>query len=328
MRKRFGLIGAAGFVAPRHMAAIAELGHELAAILDPHDAVGVIDRHAPEADYFREFERFDRHVDKCRRQGRPLDYMSICSPNYLHDSHIRFALRSGLDVICEKPTVLNPWNLDALAGIEAETGRRVSTILQLRLNPNVVALRQRLAAAPGDRRHRVELTYVTGRGHWYDHSWKGDVDKSGGIITNIGIHFFDLLIHLFGPVTGWRLQANGPRRAAGTLDLATADVRWLLSINLADLPAEMPAGATTFRMLDIDGEQLEFSKLFTDLHTESYRRILAGASFGLDEARASIELASTMRRAAPDASGDWQPSVVRTNQASSVGSRRAADRQP
>lgn len=300
-QRRFGLIGAAGFVAPRHMAAIQELGHELVAILDPHDAVGVIDRFAPDADYFREFERFDRHVDKLRREGRALDYMSVCSPNYLHDSHIRFALRAGLDVICEKPTVLNPWNLDALEAIERETGRRVNTILQLRLHPNVAALRDRLAGAPEGTRHRVDLAYITGRGHWYDHSWKGDVLKSGGIITNIGIHFFDLLVHLFGPVRAWSLTLNGPRRAAGVMDLERADVRWLLSINMGDLPPGTPSGVTTYRLLEVDGEQLEFSKLFTDLHTESYRCILKGAGFGLGEARASVELAASMRHAAATA---------------------------
>ncbi len=299
MGKRFGLIGAAGFVAPRHMRAISELGHELVAILDPHDAVGVIDQFAPEAEFFREFERFDRHVDKLRRQGRRLDYMSICSPNYLHDSHIRFALRAGLDVVCEKPTVLNPWNIDALADIEAETGHRVDTILQLRLHPNVQALRETVMAAPPDGRHRVTLNYVTGRGQWYDRSWKGDVEKSGGILTNIGIHLFDLLIHLFGPVRDWRVDTNAARRAAGALTLARADVDWLLSIDLADLPAQTPAGQTTYRCLDVDGTQLEFSKLFTDLHTESYRRILAGEGFRLDAVRPSIELVAAMRHA-PD----------------------------
>lgn len=296
---RFGLIGAAGFVAPRHLRAIKDVGGELAAALDPSDSVGVIDSYFPDARFFVEFERFDRHVDKLRRKGEKLDYVSICSPNYLHDSHVRFALRSDADAICEKPLVLNPWNIDGLAEMEQATGRRVNTILQLRLHPAIIALRERLAESPG-RKHEIDLTYIASRGRWYGVSWKGDEKRSGGVATNIGVHFFDMLLHLFGPVGRNVVHLSEPERAAGYIEFERAQARWFLSIDRDDLPPETPEGQTTYRSIKLDGEEIEFSGGFTDLHTESYRRILAGEGFPLEAARPSIELVSDIRARAPE----------------------------
>lgn len=373
--KRFALIGAAGYIAPRHMKAIAETGNELVAAYDPNDSVGVIDSYFPKADFFTEFERFDRHIEKLRRGGNPVDYVSICSPNYLHDAHIRFALRSGAHAICEKPIVLNPWNVDALAEIEAETGLRVYTILQLRLHPAIQALKQRYADYMGDPLD-VDLTYITSRGSWYHHSWKGDTSKSGGIATNIGVHFFDMLAWVFGggleegrikkeeegwekekekeeevgrmkgedikkfkvainrweneggsiaPRPGYMLREEDLRDAgssgtgspqipgrdrgwdvtvdrlerdvaSGTLHLPKARVRWMLSINADHLPDEQKAkGQRTYRSIRVEGQEVEFSEGFTDLHTASYNDILAGHGFGLNDARTSIEIVHAIR---------------------------------
>jgi UDP-N-acetyl-2-amino-2-deoxyglucuronate dehydrogenase len=294
--KSFALIGAAGYIAPRHMRAIKTVGGDLKVAFDPKDSVGVIDSHFPDARFFVEFERFDRYIDKARRSGEKIDYVSICSPNYLHDAHTRFALRSDADAICEKPLVLNPWNLDGLIEMSESTGRNVYTILQLRLHPTIQALRQRIAEEP-DRIHDLDLTYITSRGRWYHVSWKGDADKAGGIATNIGIHFFDMLIHVFGPVKSSVLHMRTPERAAGLLELGRARIRWFLSISSDDLPAQRREGQTTWRSILLDGNEIEFSEGFTDLHTESYAGILAGRGFGIEETRPSIELASQLRKA-------------------------------
>src|SRR6185369_3364778 len=258
--KKFALIGAAGFIAPRHMAAIQATGHRLVAALDPSVSVGVIDSYFPDSAFFVEFERFDRHVDKLRREGRgeKVDYVSICSPNYLHDAHIRFALRSDADAICEKPLVLNPWNIDGLAEMEASSGHRVNTILQLRLHPAIIALRDRVAAEPaGGRKHEVDLTYVTSRGQWYLYSWKGDEKKSGGIATNIGVHFFDMLHFVFGRLQDSRVHLNELTRASGFLEYERARVRWFLSVEIDDLP-EVPraGGQRTYRSISVDGNEV------------------------------------------------------------------------
>lgn len=294
--KNFALIGAAGFIAPRHLKAIKETGNNLVAAMDKFDSVGIIDSYFPHADFFTEFERFDRHIDKLRRQGTPLDYVSICSPNYLHDSHIRFALRHHADAICEKPLVLNPWNVEALADIEKETGRRVYTILQLRLHPAIITLRNQVLATPKDKIFDVDLTYITSRGKWYHHSWKGEESKSGGIATNIGIHFFDMLLWIFGSLKSLKIEKYETDHAAGFLDLQRARVKWFLSINENHLPdAVKEQGKRTFRSLKMDGSEIEFSEGFTDLHTTSYQEIVKGKGFGLLEARPSIELAYRIR---------------------------------
>lgn len=295
---RFGLIGAAGFVAPRHMRAIKETGNDLVCAVDPKDSVGVLDSFFPQAHFFVEFERFDRHAEKLRRRGEGLDYVSICSPNYLHDAHIRFALRTGAHAICEKPLVLNPWNLDALAEIEAEEGRRIYTILQLRLHPTILALRERVRAAPEGCVFDVDLAYVASRGRWYDASWKGSLEKAGGIATNIGVHFFDMLAWIFGPVRENRVHLLSAREGAGYLLLERARVRWFLSIDEADLPVgAREAGKRTFRSITIAGEELEFSEGFTDLHTASYHQILNGGGYSVADARPSIEIVQAIREA-------------------------------
>jgi UDP-N-acetyl-2-amino-2-deoxyglucuronate dehydrogenase len=305
----FALVGAAGFVAPRHMRAIKMIGGELKVALDPNDSVGVIDSHFPDAHFFTEFERFDRHVDKLHRRGKGVDYVSICSPNYLHDAHVRFALRSGANVICEKPLVLNPWNLDGLSEIEQSTGRIVSTILQLRLHPAIKALKERVERS--NHRHRVELTYITSRGRWYHSSWKGDESKSGGVATNIGVHFFDMLGYLFGPAICSVAHLRTPVRAAGFLECDKADISWFLSINNADLPASVTSQEkSTYRSMLLDGEEIEFSDGFTDLHTRSYEEIVAGRGFGLDEARSSIEITSAFRSAKIDPSAGEPHAMV------------------
>ena len=290
----FALIGAAGYVAPRHMRAIKEIGGELVVAFDPNDSVGVIDSYFPDAHFFVEFERFDRHIDKLRRRGQRIDYVSICSPNYLHDAHCRFALRSNADAICEKPLVLNPWNIDGLAEIERDTGRRIATILQLRLHPAVVALKERIAASPKNE-FAVDLTYIAPRGRWYHTSWKGDEAKSGGIATNIGVHFFDMLIHLFGPVEVSIAHMRERDRAAGYLECGRAKVRWFLSIDRCDIPEQAGDGRSTYRSITIDGEEVEFSDGFADLHTRSYEEILAGRGFGLDEVRPAVAMVSDFR---------------------------------
>lgn len=293
--KLFALIGAAGFVAPRHLRAIKDTGGHLTAALDRSDSVGVIDSHFPDAHFFTEFERFDRFVDLQRRRGAPLDYVSICSPNYLHDSHVRFALRSHADAICEKPLVLNPHNIDGLVELEKDTGRRVNTILQLRLHPAIVALKNKIAAEPAGKIHDVELTYITSRGLWYYTSWKGDVEKSGGIATNIGVHFYDMLSFLFGDLRENVVHHRAPDCAAGYLEYDKARVRWFLSINVRDVPASVAQKQRTFRSITVDGAEIEFSEGFTDLHLASYREILAGRGFRLDEVRPSIETVAAIR---------------------------------
>lgn len=307
--KSFGLIGAAGYIAPRHMKAIRDTNNDLVAALDPSDSVGIIDSFFPEASFFTEFERFDRHIDKLRRKGAGLDYVAICSPNYLHDAHIRFALRSGADAICEKPLVLNPWNIDGLAEIERETGKRLYNILQLRLHPAIVALREKIAAAPADQVFDVDLTYLTSRGKWYDISWKGDLTKSGGIATNIGVHFFDMLGWVFGPQQDSVVHLHKADVAAGMLTYRQARVRWFLSINADYLPPDAKtSGKRTYRSITIAGEELEFSEGFTDLHTDSYRHILSGGGFGLEEARACIETVHQIRKITPKGlSGEYHP---------------------
>lgn len=294
--KNFALIGAAGFIASRHFKAIKETGNNLVAALDKHDNVGILDSYFPNADFFTEFERFDRHLDKLKRKGEKVDYISICSPNYLHDSHIRFALRSGANAICEKPLVLNPWNLDALKEIENETGKRVFTILQLRLHPTIIALRERILSGPKDKKYDINLDYITSRGNWYQTSWKGDNAKSGGIATNIGIHFFDMLIWIFGPVLSIKVSLLNADSASGFLELERARVNWFLSISYDQLPEEIKkAGKRTHRSLRMEGEEIEFSEGFTDLHTKSYDGILAGEGFGIKEATPSIELVYKIR---------------------------------
>jgi UDP-N-acetyl-2-amino-2-deoxyglucuronate dehydrogenase len=308
MIKRFGLIGAAGYIAPRHLRAIHETGNQLVAALDPSDSVGIIDSYFPEADFFTEFERFDRHIDKLRRKGSGLDYVSICSPNYLHDAHIRFALRNGADAVCEKPIVLNPWNLDALQEIERETGRRVFTIHQLRLHPSLINLRNRIHARPGST-HDVDVTYITSRGRWYQFSWKGDVEKSGGVATNIGLHFFDVLTWVFGTIAESVVHVSRRDCAAGFMRLERARVRWFLSVNAGHLPEpQKQRGRRTYRSITVDGEEVEFSEGFGDLHTESYRQILAGNGFGLDIARQAVQTVYEIRRApVGEVRGDCHP---------------------
>lgn len=294
--KRFALIGAAGYVAPRHMKAIKESGSELVAALDPNDSVGVLDSYFPDADFFVEFERFDRHVDLLRRDNTPVDYISICSPNYLHDSHIRFALRSGAHAICEKPLVLNPWNLDALAELESESDRRIYSILQLRLHPSILELKRKADRLGASEKVDVELTYITSRGHWYYVSWKGDLQKSGGIATNIGVHFFDMLSFVFGPIENAELHKTSASKMAGFIELEKARVKWFLSIDAADLPdAAARAGKTTYRSILIDQTELEFSSGFADLHTESYREVLAGNGYGIEDTRSAVEVVSRLR---------------------------------
>jgi UDP-N-acetyl-2-amino-2-deoxyglucuronate dehydrogenase len=300
MKPNFALIGAAGYVAPRHLKAIAESGGRLLAATDPHDSVGVLDRYFRDVRFFPEIERFDRHLEKLRRGPAEdrIDYVSICSPNYLHDAHVRLALRLGANAICEKPLVIKPWNLDQLARVEEESDGRVSTVLQLRVHPALVALKERLDAAGADGRHEVVLTYVTGRGSWYDNSWKGMEERSGGIAMNIGVHFFDLLGWFFGDPARVEVHLREPRRMSGYLELERAEVRWFLSVDFGDLPEEArAAGSTTHRSITIDGEEVDFTAGFTDLHTLVYERTLAGESFGVEDARPSIELVHRIREA-------------------------------
>lgn len=300
MSKDFALIGAAGYIAPRHMKAIRETGNNLIASVDRNDSVGIIDSYFPNSAFFTEFERFDRHIDKLNRAGNPVDYVSVCTPNYLHDAHIRFGLRTGADVICEKPLVLNPWNVEALEAIEKESGHKINNILQLRLHPSLIALREKVAQQPA-KRYQVDLTYITSRGSWYYASWKGESAKSGGIATNIGIHFFDMLHWIFGSLKGNRVSIRTHDRASGILEFERADVRWFLSINSETLPEEIrQKGQTTFRSITVDQEEIEFSGGFTDLHTRSYEEVLKGKGFGLEEARCSIEMVHEIRHMEPE----------------------------
>jgi len=312
--KKFALIGAAGYIAPRHMRAIKETSNQLVAALDKNDSVGIIDSYFPDASFFTEFERFDRYLEKQRREnGNKVDYVSICSPNYLHDAHIRFALRVGADAICEKPIVLNPWNLDGLQEIANESSRNIYTILQLRLHPSIQALKQNISRAPLDRKHEIDLTYITSRGRWYMVSWKGNVEKSGGVATNIGVHFFDMLQWIFGEVKSNIVHVDEPTKAAGFLELKNARIRWFLSLDRDDLPHQPEEGKpATYRSIMIDGEEVEFSGGFTDLHTRSYEQILAGRGFKLWETKPSIEIVSNIRRSkAIGLQGDYHPMLKR-----------------
>jgi UDP-N-acetyl-2-amino-2-deoxyglucuronate dehydrogenase len=313
--KHFALIGAAGYIAVRHLKAIKDTGNILVAALDKSDSVGILDSYFPSADFFIEYERFDRHIDKLRRQGTKIDYVSICSPNYLHDSHMRFALRSNADAICEKPLVLNPWNIDALKIIEQETGKRVYTILQLRLHPAILALKKKIEDGPKDKIYDIDLTYITSRGHWYMTSWKSDIQKSGGIATNIGVHFFDMISWIFGQPKENIVHLSHPDKAAGYLLLERARVRWFLSIDSNDIPKEISQkGSRTFRSIKIDNNELEFSEGFAELHTQSYTGILAGCGFGLDDSMPSIEMVYNIRNAQPvGLKGEFHPILKNTN---------------
>jgi len=305
--KNFALTGVAGYIAPRHLQAIKDTGNRLEAAVDPHDSVGILDRFFPHASYFTEFERFDRHVEKLRRgpEENRIHYMSICTPNHLHDAHIRFALRIGAHAICEKPLVLKPWNLDALEEMEQELGGKVSTILQLRVHPALIALRQSLASGNGRRKHEVCLTYVTSRGPWYQYSWKGSVERSGGLATNIGVHFFDLLLWLFGGVGYSIVHVAATDKMSGFLELQHANVRWFLSTDRDDLPEEeVAAGKSTYRSITVDGNEVQFSEGFTDLHTRVYEETLAGRGFGIADARPSIQLVYDIRNARPSNEAD------------------------
>jgi UDP-N-acetyl-2-amino-2-deoxyglucuronate dehydrogenase len=307
--KNFGIIGVAGYIAVKHLHAIKETGNNLLASLDKFDSVGRIDSYFPESDFFVEFERFDRHFDKLKRTGTKIDFVSICSPNYLHDSHIRFALRHHAEAICEKPIVLNPWNIDALQEIEDETGHKIYTVLQLRLHPKIINLHDRIRNGPKGEIYDIDLSYITSRGNWYSISWKGDIQKSGGVATNIGIHFFDMLSWIFGDAKKNIVHLSEPDKAAGYLELENARVRWFLSLDYNDIPDKVKTtGKRTFRSIQVNGEEVEFSEGFTDLHTETYREILAGRGFGLKEARQSVETAYIIRNAKPvGLQGDYHP---------------------
>ena len=294
--KNFALIGAAGYIAPRHLKAIKDTDNQLIAALDRFDSVGVLDSYFPNADFFIEYERFDRHLEKLKRNGTQLHYVSICTPNYLHDSHIRMALRRGADAICEKPLVLNPWNVEALHDIEQNTGNKIYTILQLRLHPSMIALKQKVDKAPANQKFDIDLSYITSRGNWYHISWKGDESKSGGIATNIGVHFYDMLSWIFGEVQESQVHLRETTKSAGYLEFEKARVRWFLSIDEQDLPQEiLKKGQRTYRSIKMNQEEIEFSGGFTELHTESYQQILSGNGFGLEEAKQSIEIVHSIR---------------------------------
>ena len=336
--KNFGLIGAAGYIAPRHLKAIKETGNNLLAALDPFDSVGIMDSYFPDAAFFTEPERFDRHMDKLRRSGNGhMDFVSICSPNYMHDAHIRMALRNQADAICEKPIVLNPWNVDALQEIEKETGRKIYTILQLRHHPAIIKLKEKVERAKekvdtelasqqitkstnfeslnqeslNPKSYDIDLTYITSRGAWYHRSWKGDIEKSGGVATNIGVHFFDMLTWIFGAAKENVVHLSETDRAAGFLQLENARVRWFLSINSDHLPEQAKKdGKTTYRSITVDGEEIEFSGGFTDLHTVSYQNILEGKGYGLADARPSVYIVHSIRNKRPiGKTGSYHPFI-------------------
>ena len=314
--KNFALIGVGGYIASRHLQAIKATGNQLVAALDKHDSVGIIDSYFPDADFFTEFERFDRHIDKRKHtDDQHVDYVSICSPNYLHDAHVRFALRIGAEAICEKPLVLNPWNIDALQQLEDETGGRVSTILQLRLHPSLIALKEKIDNGPSDKIYDVDLSYITSRGHWYSVSWKGDIAKSGGVATNIGVHFFDMLTWIFGSVKQNIVQLREERKVGGYMELEKARVRWFLSVDREDLPfVPKPGKPMTYRSITVDGDELEFSGGFTDLHTVSYKHILTGNGFRLKDVRPSIEIVSNIRKIEPvGLKGDYHPLIKKNS---------------
>ena len=308
-QKNFALIGIAGYIAIRHIKAIKDTGNQLVAALDRFDSVGFIDSYFPDADFFVEFERFDRHIDKLRRKGTNVDFISICSPNYLHDSHIRFALRSGSDAICEKPVVLNPWNIDALLEYEKQTEKKVYNVLQLRYHPSILALREKIKNGPKDKIYDIDMSYVTSRGNWYHYSWKGDVQKSGGVATNIGVHFFDMLSWIFGEVKENIVQIMKPDKVAGYLLLKNARVRWFLSVDYNDIPDNIKAqGQRTYRSITVEGEEIEFSGGFTDLHTTTYEQIFKGNGFGLEDSKSSIETVFNIRNSVPvGLKGEYHP---------------------
>ena len=307
--KNFAIIGLGGYIAVRHLQAISATGNRLVSALDKNDSVGVIDSHFPNADFFTEFERFERHLDKLKRTNQKIDYVSICTPNYLHDSHIRFSMRHGANAICEKPLVLNPWNIDALEEVQKETGQKLYNILQLRLHPSIIALKKRIENGPKDKIYELDLTYITSRGHWYFASWKGDESKSGGIATNIGVHFYDMLSWLFGDVEKNIVHVYEPKRASGYLEFKQARVRWFLSVDYDAIPEDIKAkGMRTFRSIQMEGEEIEFSGGFTDLHTRSYEEILKGNGFGLNDARQSIQIVHDIRNTKPiGLKGDYHP---------------------
>ena len=307
--KNFALLGTAGYIAPRHLRAIKDTNNNLIASLDKFDSVGVLDFYFPNSDFFVEFERFDRHIEKLKRQHQiQLDYLSICTPNYLHDSHIRMALRREADAICEKPLVLNPWNVDALSAIEKETSQKIYTILQLRLHPSIIALKNKIMSGPKDKVYDVDLTYITSRGHWYDISWKGDESKSGGIATNIGVHFYDMLSWIFGNVTINKVHLRAKDKSAGYLEFERARVRWFLSIDENSLPKKVKEkGQRTYRSITVNNEELELVMVFTELHTVSYKEILKGNGFGLQDAKQSIEIVHAIRNNELVTNGEQHP---------------------
>jgi len=307
--KNFAIIGVAGYVAERHLRAIKDTNNNLVASLDKFDSVGKIDSYFPNSDFFTEYERFDRHIDKLKRKGTKIDYVSICSPNYLHDSHIRFALRQGADAICEKPLVLNPWNVDALKEIENETGKNVYNVLQLRLHPSIIALKKKIEEGPKDKIYDIDLTYITSRGNWYFTSWKGEIEKSGGVATNIGVHFYDMLSWIFGPVTKNTVNINAKDKAAGYLELKNARVRWFLSVDYNDIPIQIrETGQRTYRSITVENNEIEFSGGFTDLHTQTYQNILSGKGFGLEHAKNAIEIVHNIRNQKPiGLQGEYHP---------------------
>ncbi len=307
--KNFAIIGVAGYIAPRHLKAVRDTGNKLAAAYDVFDSVGIMDSYFPDASFFTEFELFDRHLSKMKREVNGIEYLSICTPNYLHDAHIRYGLRLNADVICEKPLVLNPWNIDALSVAERESGKKVNTILQLRLHPAIQDLRKRVASAPAGKIFDVDLTYITSRGNWYYTSWKGDSRKSGGVATNIGVHFYDMLAWVFGAVKNNVVHISSHDRVAGLLEFDKARVRYFLSINEDTLPREAKeAGKRTYRSLQMEGIEVEFSDGFTELHTESYKKIIAGEGFGLEDARAAVEIVHGIRHSNPlGLKGDYHP---------------------
>lgn len=313
--KNFALMGAAGYIAPRHMKAIKATDNNLIAALDKNDSVGIIDSYFPNASFFTEYERFDRHIDKLKRDGKKVDYISICTPNYLHDSHIRFALRQNADAICEKPLVHNPWNIDALQQIEDETERKIYNILQLRHHKSILELKEKISKSTDNKMYDIDLTYITSRGKWYHSSWKGAVEKSGGVATNIGVHFFDMLIWIFGEVKLNVVHLYQQNKASGFLQLENARVRWYLSIDYNDIPkAIKEKGQRTFRSITVEGEEIEFSRGFTELHTESYKNILKGKGFGLSHARPSIQTVYTIRNTKSiGRRGDYHPLMKNIN---------------
>ena len=307
--KNFALMGAAGYIAPRHLKAIKDTGNNLVATVDPFDSVGIMDSYFPNSSFFKEFELFDRHLSKLKESNNGIDYLSVCSPDYMHDAHIRYGLNLEANIICEKPLALNPWNLEALAKAEQESGKKISTILQLRFHKSILALKKMVDEGPADKVYDMDLTYITSRGHWFLSSWKGDVHKSGGIATNIGIHFYDMLSWIFGDIEQNVVHIKTFDRVAGFILFKRARVRYFMSINEETLPEELRAtGQRTYRSFNLGGEEVEFSDGFSDLHTESYEHILAGDSFGIEEARRSIQIVYDIRNATPiGLKGDYHP---------------------